>query len=164
MSAISMEATMAMMRNRMLVPVLLASVLVAATGWPAASVAAEQAAVTGTVVERALEPVVFGGQASITGRVIQDTDFGAPPVLELIVDLGGVTATGARSGRAYQVQKEAIVRRPLQPFEQVEIGISFALESDVTQARSALASFGVRYSGSGGLKTTPVKVEPHPPS
>ena len=162
MSAITMEAIMAT-RNRMLVPFLLASVLGAATGW-AAPAAAEQAAVTGTVVERALEPVVFGGKASITSRVIHDTDFGAPPVLELIVDLGGVTARGASSGRAYQVQDQAIVRRPLQPFEQVEVGISFAPQGDVTQARSAMASFGVRYSEAGGLKTTPVKVEPNPPS
>jgi len=150
-------------KHRMLVPVLLATVLGAA-GWPAASAAAEHTPVTGTVVERALEPVVFSGQASITSRVIHDTDFGAPPVMELIVDLGGVTARGMRSGRAYQVQKEAIVRRPLQSFEQVEIGISFAPQGDVTQARSALASFGVRYSEAGGLKATPLKVEPHPPS
>lgn len=163
MSTPTMETIMAT-RNRKLVPVLLAAVLAAATGWSAPSFAAEQAPVTGTVVERALEPVVFGGQASVTGRVIHDTDFGAPAVMELIVDLGGVTARGTRSGRAYQVQGQAIVRRPLQPFEQIEVGISFAPAGDVTQARSALASFGVRFSEAGGMKLTPVKVEPNPPS
>lgn len=151
-------------RNRTLIAILLASLLGTAAVWPAPAAAAGPTAVTGTVTERALEPVVFGGQASITGRVIHDADFGAPPVMELLIDMSGVTARGLRSGRAYQVQKEAIVRRPLQPFEQIEVGISFAPEGDVLQARSALASFGVRFSEAAGMTTTPVKVEPHPPS
>ena len=150
-------------RNRTLIPTLLMSLLGVTAAWPAPA-AAEQTAVTGTVVERALEPVVFGGQASITGRVVHDTDFGAPPVMELIIDMSGVSARGARSGLAYQVQKEAIVRRPLQPFEQIEVGIAFAPGSDLTQARSALASFGVRFSEAAGMTTTPMKVGPHPPS
>lgn len=150
--------------NRTLVPVLLASVLAAATGWLGAQTVAVRSPVAGTVMDSSLEPVAFSGQASITGRVIRDTDFGAPPVLELIIDLGGVKARGLRSGQAYEVESQAIVRRPLESFEQVEVGISFAPRQDLVQARSALASFGVRYSEARGLTATPVKIEPNPPS
>ena len=150
--------------NRTLAPVLLASVLGAATGGLVPRTAAAQTAVTGTAVERALEPVVFGGQASITGRVIPDTDFGAPPVLEVIVDLSTATARGLRSGLAYQVQGQSILHRPLQPFEQVEVGVSFAPQGDLLQARSAVATFDVHYSAAKGMTTTPVKIVSHPAS
>ena len=152
------------MKTRTFAGLLLASALGAASGWLAAQTAAVQSPVTGTAMDGSLEPVAFSGQASITGRVIRDTDFGAPPVLELIVDLGGVKARGLRSGQAYEVESQAIVRRPLQPFEQVELGISFAPRQDLTQARSAVASFAVRYSEAKGLAATPVKIEPNPPS
>jgi hypothetical protein len=177
-------------RNPPLVPVLLASVLGVATGWLAPQAATAQAPVrlvaagpvaaevtgtlapiaatvpagVGSAAERASEGIVFAGQASISGRVIHDDVFGAPPVLEVIVDLGSVTAKGMRSGLAYQVQQHSIVRRPLQPFEQMEVDISLVPQGDVLQARSAVASFGVHYSVAKGLTTTPVKIEPHRPS
>ena len=163
MSSLTMETIMAT-RNRKLVPFLLAAVLAAATGRTAAQTVAVQSSVTGTTMDGSLEPVAFSGPVSISGRVIRDTDFGAPPVLELIVDLGGVKARGLHSGQAYEVESQTIVRRPLQSFEQVEVGISYAPKGDLMQARSAIASFGVRYSEAKGLTATPVKIEPNPPS
>jgi hypothetical protein len=157
-----MEAIMAT-SNPLLIPLLLASVLGAA-GWLAPLTAAAQTAVTGTATDRGSEPVVFGGHASISGRVIHDADFGAPPVLQIIVDLGSVTARGVRSGHPYEVHGDAILHRPLQPFEEVEVGISFAPQGNLLEARSALASFGVHYRAGKGVTTTPVKIVAHPPS
>jgi hypothetical protein len=168
-----MEEIMAT-RNQTLVGVVLMSIAAAGTGWLAPLKAAAQAhpdsaaagsakaAVTGTL--DAAEPVVFAGHASVSGRVIRDTTFNAPPVLELIVDLSGVTARGQRSGAAYQVEGHAILRRPLQPFEQVEVGVSFAPRGNPLGARSAVASFGVHYSAAKGITTTPVTIGPHPPA
>ena len=116
------------------------------------------------VVDAASEAVVFAGEASVTGRVIRDSVFHAQPVLELIVDLGKVTARGQRSGTPYRVQSQLVVRRPLQAFEQVEAGFSFVPDGDVLQARTGMVSFGVYYSAARGLSTTPVRFLPFPPS
>jgi hypothetical protein len=118
----------------------------------------------GSALERATEPVVFGGQAAISGRVIHDTTFGAPPMLEIIVDLSKVTAKGVRSGRPYVLQAQAVVRRPLRAFEQMEVDFTFAPDGNVLEARSGLALFGVYYSAAKGMTTTPLRMSLHPPS
>jgi hypothetical protein len=169
--------------DRLVAGALLASVM-AAAGWlPPLTAAAQgrgdsapagtaKAAVTGTLApmaagggaaDSASEPVVFAGQAQVSSRVVRDTTFGAPPVLELIVDLGGVTAKGLRSGAAYQVEGQAILQRPLQAFEQLEVGLTFAPRGNPLQARAAIASFGVHYNAAKGITMTPVAIV-HPPS
>jgi hypothetical protein len=168
-------------RNQPVLPVLLACAIGAASGWLPRTAAAQArtdavaAAGTatspvtgslpaGTAADMATEPVVFAGQAAVSGRVVRDTTFGAPPVLELVIDLGKVTARGLRSGVAYHVHGEAILHRPLQAFEQVEVGVSIAPPNNPLQARSAVATFGVHYSAAKGITATPVSIAPHPPS
>ncbi|GAB3665219.1 hypothetical protein GCM10028813_46360 [Ramlibacter alkalitolerans] len=160
--------------HRTALPVVVASVVGAAAGSLAwgTSAAADPAPVEKTLLALAAgtvgadgaasEPVVFTGQASITGRVIYDTVFGAPPVLELIVDLSQVTGKGLRTGKAYQVASQAILHRPLKAFEPVELGFSFAADGGVTLARSALATFGVYYNAASGVSTTPVQISTVP--
>jgi len=133
------------------------------TPLPASTVGA-RAANPGSAQLRAAEPVAFSGQAAVSGRVIHDTVFGAPPVLEVIVDLSQVTGKGLSSGAVYTVQGQAIVHRPLLAFEQVEVGFSFAPEGNVLQARSAIAAFGVYYSAAKGMTITPVRIIAHPAS
>ncbi|GAB3761009.1 hypothetical protein GCM10028796_10570 [Ramlibacter monticola] len=162
--------------HRRVVPVVLATVLGAASGPVAAQTpaVASVASVLNTVVATAAgtvgasaagaEPVVFSGQASISGKVVYDTVFNAPPVLEIIVDLSGITGKGQRTGRIYQVATQAILHRPLVAFDSIELGISFAADSDVALARSALASFSVQYNAATGLKATPVRIASVPPA
>jgi hypothetical protein len=162
--------------NRTVVPVLLAAALGAASGVVAAqtSAAAAAASVEKTVIalaagtvgagDAASEPVVFVGQASITGKVIYDTVFGAPPVLEISVDLSGVSGMGLRTGRTYQVATQAVLHRPLLAFDSIEVGLSFAADGNATLARSALASFGVLYNATGGMTATPVRISTPPPA
>jgi hypothetical protein len=171
--------------HRRLVPVLLAVAAAVAAGVPLIAAAQPisvpagvvSAKVSGTLTPAASarsgnpgsasdpsnEPVVFDGQATLTGRVINDTTFGTPPVLELIVDMSGVTATGARTKQAYQVQTTAIVHRPLLASEQYELGFSISTPGNALLARSGLATFGVQYNA-GTMTATPIKVAPHPPS
>ena len=112
----------------------------------------------------ASEPVVFAGQASVTGKVIYDPDFGAPPVLQISVDLSGVTGKGLRTGRVYQVGTQAIVRRPLLAFDSIEVGISFDAGSDADLARPALASFGISYSALNRVTASPDADRPFLPA
>ncbi|MBA2964239.1 MULTISPECIES: hypothetical protein [Ramlibacter] len=152
--------------HRRLVPVLLAIVVTAVAAADADQQKAVTAQAAGTVAAAgpATEAVVFSGQASISGRVVRDTTFGAPPVLEIIVDMKNVTGKGVRSGKAYLVSSESIVRRPLAAFEQVEVSFPFAPDGNVLQARSAMASFGVNYNASKGLTTTPVRISAQNPT
>jgi len=162
--------------HRTTLPVVLACVLGAAAGSLAwrTSAAADPAPAEKTVVAAAAgsvgvdgaasEPVLFAGQASITGKVIYDTVFGAPPVLEMIVDLSKVTGRGLSTGKAYQVASQAILHRPLKAFESVEVSFSFAADGDAALARSALASFGVYYDAASGMSTTPIRISTLPPA
>ncbi len=104
------------------------------------------------------EPVLFGGQAAITGRVIYDTVFGAPPVLEIRIDFSGVTAKGARTGKAYVVSSQAIMHRPLLALDTVEVAFSFAADGNPLLARAALASFNISYSAATGIAATPLRI------
>jgi hypothetical protein len=110
------------------------------------------------------ETVVFSGQASISGRVIHDTTFGAPPALEIILDLKNVTGKGAHTGKAYVVSSQAILRRPLVAFEQVEVSFPFTPDGNVLQARDATASFGIHYDANKGMTSTPVRISSPAPT
>jgi hypothetical protein len=104
------------------------------------------------------EVVVFSGQASISGKVIDDPHFGAPPVLEIVVDLSNVSGKGVHSGKTYQVSTQAVLHRPLVAFDAIELNFPFFAAGDASPARSALASFGIRFSDAGGITTTPVTI------
>jgi hypothetical protein len=160
-------------KNRTLPAVVLACALGAAGSLaPGGSAADNAAAAENTVTAAASgtvgaggpasEPVAFSGQASIRGKVIHDTTFGAPPVLEIIVDLSQVKGRGLRSGKDYLVASQAILHRPLLPFDPIEVGFSFAEDGKLLQARSALASFSVYYTAARGITTTPVRITLHP--
>ncbi len=116
-------------------------------------VAAVQGAVPG-----APENVIFSGQATISGRVIHDPDFGAPPVLEIVVDLSNVSGLGRLSKKTYRVTSQVILRRPLLAFDSVEVSFPFFAEGDMSSARSALASFSIDYSATNGITTSTVVI------
>ena len=104
------------------------------------------------------EAVVFSGQASISGKVIDDPHLGAPPVLEIVIDLSNVSGIGRSSGKLYQVSTQAVLHRPLLAFDSIELNFPFFAAGDTSPARSALASFGIRFSAAGGITTTPVTI------
>jgi hypothetical protein len=104
------------------------------------------------------EAVVFSGQASISGKVIDDPHLGAPPVLEIVIDLSNVSGKGVQSGKTYQVSTQAVLHRPLLAFDSIELNFPFSAAGDASPARSALASFGIRFSDAGGVSTTPVTI------
>lgn len=123
------------------------------------------AAVHGAVGGRGpLEAVVFSGQASISGKVIHDPVFGAPPVLEIVVDLSQVSGTGLASKKVYLVSSQFILHRPLLAFDSVEVRFPFYAEGDMLRARSAQASFNIFFSAAKGVSTSKVVVSGHQPA
>jgi hypothetical protein len=121
------------------------------------TVAAEAAGSVGTSGDAA-EPVSFSGQAMISGRIVRDTTFGAPPGMEITVDLSNVRGKGLRTGKAYVVSSQTILHRPLVAFETVEVSFPFTPDGQVTLSRSAMASFGIYYTAAKGMTTTPVRI------
>jgi hypothetical protein len=161
--------------HQILVSALVASGITLVTGLHEAGSAPAVAASAGnTVVAAALgavaatggetEAVVFSGQASIKGKVVHDNVFGAPPVLEIVVDMSQVIGKGQRSGKAYQVSGQLVVHRPLQAFEPVEVTFPFYPDGNVLASRSATASFGLYYNASNGITTTRVLITPNVPA
>lgn len=105
------------------------------------------------------EAVIFSGQASISGKVIPDPDFGAPPILEIVIDLSNVSGTGVRSGKTYLVSTQAVLHRPLLAFDSIELSFPFIAEGDdMLRARSALASFSIQFSAARGITPTKVNI------
>lgn len=104
------------------------------------------------------EAVLFSGQASISGKVIHDPDFGTPPILEVAIDLSNVTGTGTQSRKTYVVSTQAILHRPLLAFDPLELSFPFFLEGGSSPARWGLAMFGVQFDAAKGMTATPVTV------
>lgn len=109
------------------------------------------------------EAVVFSGQASISGKVIDDPDFGAPPVLEIVIDLSNVSGVGQSSKKTYLVSTQAVLHRPLLAFDSIELSFPFSAAGDPSPARAARASFGIRFSAAAGITTTGVTITTNPP-
>ncbi|MGH6626880.1 MAG: hypothetical protein ACRECD_10140 [Burkholderiaceae bacterium] len=159
-------------------PAVLSSGIVAALlAWGSASALAQPAGVVGhqstvvSVVHGAVggsggpqEPVIFSGQASISGKVIHDPDFGTPPVLEVVIDLSQVSGTGVQSRKTYLVSTQAVLHRPLLAFDPFELSFPFFLEGDGSPARWALASFGIHFNAARGMAVTPVTVKANRPN
>ena len=160
--------------HRSLIPVLLAFVITGVTGmlgW--GSALADASPLEKTVVAAAIgavggsggtsEAVIFSGQASISGKVVHDTVFGAPLILEIVVDLSQVSGKGLRSGKIYLVSSHAILHRPLLAFDPVEVSFPFFTDGNMLSARSATASFGIHFSAAKGMTTTRVIIKPNLP-
>ena len=160
--------------HRAYIAVLLAFVVTVVTGmlgW--GKVLAQPAPIEKTVVAAVIgaiggsagsaEPVIFTGQASISGKVVHDTVFGAPPVLEISVDFSQISGKGLRSGKTYLVSSQVILHRPLIAFDPIEVSFPFFADGDMLSARSALAHFSVLFSAARGMTTTRVIIKPNLP-
>lgn len=157
--------------QRPLVPVWLSLVAVVAAmllGWASAPVGA---APVGSIVVAEVngavrgppEGVAFSGQASISGKVIDDGVFGAPPVLEIFIDLSQVSGVGLSSGKKYLVSTQTRLQRPVLAFDSIEVTFPFFADGDMLSARSAQAYFSIYFSATKGIRTSKVVVTANQP-
>jgi hypothetical protein len=100
------------------------------------------------------ENIVFSGTITITGKLIDDPQFRAPSVLQLVIDFSKLTGTGLSSGRKYVTSAEAVVQRPLLSFDPVQASFPYYPENDLLAARTALATFAVSFRPPAGLAIT----------
>lgn len=100
------------------------------------------------------ENIGFGGQMTISTRVIDDPVFSSPTIVELIIDFGNVVGVGKSSGKKFVTQAQTVVHRPLLAFDQIEVIFPYAPGSDVQLARAAKVFIAVSFNANSGFSMT----------
>ena len=102
----------------------------------------------GGTVRGAPEPVFLVGFVQIDMVVVEDPDFGTPPVVRLNFDFSNVTGVGLKTGTKYVTSGGQELVRPLVATDVVDV--TFAIfpsgTAGFTRARPALASFTLKYN------------------
>jgi hypothetical protein len=102
----------------------------------------------GGTVRGAPEPVFLLGFVQIDMVVVEDPDFGTPPVVRLNFDFSNVSGVGVKTGTKYVISGEQELVRPLVATDVVDV--TFAIfpsgATGFTRARPAMASFTLNYN------------------
>ncbi|WP_435507599.1 hypothetical protein [Variovorax sp. RHLX14] len=104
-----------------------------------------------SVLSSGVENVGFTGQVTISSRIIDDSDFHGPTMLELTIDFDSVKGLGRATGKRFVSEARTIVRRPLLAFDEVEAVFPYAPNSNPNQALSAKAVISVSFNPFSGL-------------
>ena len=100
------------------------------------------------------ENVAFGGEMTISTRVIDDTVFNGPTMLEMVIDFSRVKGQGKASGNKFTSEAQVIVHRPLLAFDEVEVIFPYTQGNDAHAARSAMAVISASFSARSGIVLT----------
>ncbi|WP_196868295.1 hypothetical protein [Polaromonas sp. CG_9.2] len=100
------------------------------------------------------ENIAFGGELTISTRVIDDTVFNGPTMLEMVIDFSRVKGQGKASGKKFTSEAQVIVHRPLLAFDEVEVIFPYTQGNDVHAARSAMVTISASLSAKSGIVLT----------
>ena len=100
------------------------------------------------------ETIAFGGQMTISTRVIHDTVFHGPTMLEMVIDFRRVKGLGSASGKQFTTEAQVIVHRPLLAFDEVEVIFPYTQGNDVHAERSAMVTISASFSATSGIVLT----------
>lgn len=117
--------------------------------------------VDGTIISDT-ENIGFGGEMTISTRIIDDTFFNGPTMLEMVIDFGRVKGQGKASGKKFTSEAQVIVHRPLLAFDEIEVIFPYTQGNDVHGARSAMATISASFSARSGIALTS-KIKKVPP-
>ena len=144
--------------KRFLRPALVAVVVVPAVVVPLLVLAVVQGATVPVLVDGTIssdtENIGFGGEMTITTRVIEDTFFFAPTVLEMVIDFSRIKGQGKASGKKFASEAQVVVHRPLLAFDEVEVIFPYTQGNDVHGARSAMATISASFNAKSGIVLT----------
>ena len=90
----------------------------------------------------------------VTTRVIEDTVFQGPTMLEMIIDFSRVKGEGKSSRNQFATDAQVTVHRPLRAFDEVEVIFPYTQSNDVHAARSAMVTISTSFSVRSGLVLT----------
>ena len=100
------------------------------------------------------ETIAFGGQMTISTRIIEDPVFSGPTLLEINIDFSNVKGAGKASGKKFATEAQVIVHRPLLPFDEIEVIFPYTAGNEVHAARMAKAIISVNYNARSGFVLT----------
>lgn len=144
--------------KRVVRPVLITAVAVPAVIAPLLVLAVVQGPTVPVLVDGSIssdtETIGFGGELTISTRVIDDTVFNGPTMLEMVVDFSRVKGLGRASGRRFTTEAQVIVHRPLLAFDEVEVIFPYTQGNDVHAARSAMVTISASFSARSGIVLT----------
>ena len=100
------------------------------------------------------ENIGFGGEMTITTRVIEDTFFKGPTLLEITIDFSRVKGEGKASRKKFITAAQVVVHRPLLAFDEIEVIFPYTQGNDVHAARSAMAVITTSFSAKSGIVLT----------
>ena len=100
------------------------------------------------------ENIAFAGEMTISTRVIDDTFFNGPTLLEMIIDFSSIKGQGKASGKKFSSDAQVIVHRPLLAFDEVEVIFPYTQGNDVHGARTAMAIISASFSARSGIILT----------
>jgi len=100
------------------------------------------------------ETIGFAGEMTITTRVIEDTFFSGPTLLEMTIDFSRVKGEGKVSRKKFATEAQVVVHRPLLAFDEIEVIFPYTQGNDVHAARSAMAVISTSFSARSGIVLT----------
>ena len=103
----------------------------------------------GGIVRGDPEPVLLVGFVQFQMTVVNDPDFGTPPIVQLSIDFSHVAGVGTKTRTKYVTSGEQFLVRPLVAKDVVDV--MFAISPGVgaagfASARPVLASFTLNYN------------------
>jgi hypothetical protein len=107
-----------------------------------------------TSLKGSTEMVAFTGAARMDTQVILDNVLGNPPVMEIVVDMSGVTGIGASSGGTYSVSGPVIIHRPLVPNDVIRVTFPFYRGNDLLSSETVEATFNCKFDTATGVVTS----------
>lgn len=144
--------------KRFVRPILIIAVAVPAVIAPLLAIAVVQGPTVPVTLDGTIssdtEAIAFGGEMTISTRVIEDTFFNGPTMLEMIVDFSRVKGQGRTSGKKFTSEAQVIVHRPLLAFDEVEVIFPYTQGNDVHAARSAMVTISASFSARSGIVLT----------
>jgi len=106
-----------------------------------------------TTLKGSTETVSFTGTARLDTQVILDNILGNAPVMEIVVDMSGVTGVGTSTGSTYSISGPAILHRPLSANDLIRVTFPFYRGSDLFGAETVEATFNCKFDTATGAVT-----------
>jgi hypothetical protein len=101
------------------------------------------------------DAVDLNGQMTVATRIIPDPDFGAPPILELVIDFSSVKGNGKAKGQEkFATEAQTIIHRPLLALDPVEVSFPYNAGNNANSAKSAVATLMVSFNAASGVSIT----------
>ena len=106
-----------------------------------------------TILKSSAETVSFTGTARLDTQVILDNVLGNAPVMEIVVDMSGITGVGTSSGSPYSISGPAIIHRPLVPNDLIRVTFPFYRGTDLLGSETVEATFNCKFDTATGAVT-----------